>query len=91
MRACDAGTMPDDPRQEYAPRPAPDTNASGRPFSRSVYVFGWLAICLVAGEGINSMVTGLYGTGIILVCLVPVMIWLMYTRRQKEAAMRRRG
>jgi hypothetical protein len=47
-------------------------------------------ICIVLAEGIHSLVSGKYGTGIILIGLVPLMAWLMHTRRQQEAADRRR-
>jgi hypothetical protein len=61
------------------------------PFPRSRYVYGWLVIGLVAAEGINSLVSGRVGTGIILILLLPFMAWLMHTRRQSEAARKRRG
>ena len=61
------------------------------PFPRGAYVFGWLVICLVAAEGINSIISGVLGTGIILVCLVPVMIWLMHIRPHRQAGRTRRG
>jgi hypothetical protein len=54
-------------------------------------VLGWLAICLVAAEGINSFLSGVFGTGIILICLVPVMIWLMLIRPHRHGARKRRG
>ena len=54
-----------------------------RPFPREAYVFGWLVILVVAAEGIRSLVTGVIGTGIILICLIPVMVWLMHFRPMK--------
>ena len=51
-----------------------------RPFPPGAYVFGWLVICVVAGEGIHALVTGVLGTGIILIALVPVMVWFMHIR-----------
>jgi hypothetical protein len=87
---CDPGGVPDDPQQEL---PSPATRKDhphGRPFPRSTYVYGWLVICIVLAEGIHSLVSGKYGTGIILIGLVPLMAWLMHTRRQQEAADRRR-
>lgn len=71
--------------------PTRDRDVPARPFPRAAYVFGWLAICLVAAEGINSVVSGLLGTGIILICLVPVMIWLMLIRPRRGAPRDRRG
>jgi hypothetical protein len=61
----------DDPREKHAP---------ARPFPREAYVFGWLVICVVAAEGLYSLISGVLGTGIILICLVPVMVWLMHIR-----------
>ena len=43
-------------------------------------MFGWLVICVVAAEGLYSLISGVLGTGIILICLVPVMVWLMHIR-----------
>ena len=70
--------MPDEPR-EFAPPP----RRADRPFPLIAYVLGWLAICLVAAEGIHSFVDGLLGTGVILVALVPVMIWMMHFRPRR--------
>jgi hypothetical protein len=82
--------VPDDPRQEF-PSPARGKNElPNRPFPRSTYIYGWLVICIVVAEGIHSLVSGKFGTGIILICLVPLMAWLMHTRRQRDAADRRR-
>jgi len=53
-------------------------------------VFGWLAICVVLAEGIHALVTGVLGTGIIFIALVPVMIWFMHIRPRQLRA-RRRG
>ena len=72
--------MPDDPQQK-----------SARPFPREAYVFGWLVIVVVAAEGINSLISGVLGTGIILICLIPVMVWLMHGRPAAQAMKRRRG
>ena len=85
---CDPGRVAEDPRREFAARDQPGAT---RPFPRSAYVFGWLAICLVAAEGVRSLVSGLYGTGVILVALVPAMVWLMHVRPHREQARRRRG
>lgn len=49
-------------------------------------MFGWLVICLVAAEGIHAIVTGVLGTGIIFVSLVPVMIWLMHIRPRRHSS-----
>ena len=46
-------------------------------------MLGWLVVALVLVMGIKSLVDGVYGTGIIFVCLVPLMVWLMYTRRHR--------
>lgn len=80
--------MPEDP---YATPSARKKDVSDRPFPVATYVLGWLAICLVVAEGVNSFVSGRIATGVILICLVPAMIWIMHTRRQREAARRRRG
>ena len=60
-----------------------DNDGRQRPFPREAYVFGWLVICVVAAEGIHSLLTGVLGTGIILICLIPLMIWLMYIRPRR--------
>ncbi|HET6908199.1 MAG TPA: hypothetical protein VFH54_02585 [Mycobacteriales bacterium] len=80
--------MPDDPRPEFA---SPAARNQSRPFPRQAYVLGWLAICLVTAEGVNSLVSGVFGTGIILICLVPFMIWLMHIRPRRLAARNRRN
>ncbi|MDQ1695339.1 MAG: hypothetical protein QOJ03_692 [Frankiaceae bacterium] len=70
--------MPTDNRQEL---PSPlSRDVPPRPFPREAYVFGWLAICVVGAVGIKALVTGVLGTGIILICLVPLMIWMMHIR-----------
>ena len=67
--------MTTDDRQKPPSRDVPP-----RPFPPEAYVFGWLTICVVAAVGIRALVSGVYGTGILLVCLVPVMLWMMYIR-----------
>jgi hypothetical protein len=76
--------VPDDPRREF-PSPARENDVPAGPFPREAYVFGWLVICVVAAEGIYSLVTGVLGTGIILICLIPVMVWLMHIRPRRHA------
>jgi|tagenome__1003787_1003787.scaffolds.fasta_scaffold20656042_2 hypothetical protein len=83
--------MPDDPRQNFSSPPAGEKDVRAKPFPREAYVFGWLVICLVAAVGINSLLSGVLGTGIILVCLVPVMVWLMHIRPRHHATRKRRG
>jgi hypothetical protein len=70
--------VPTDDRQETPP-PA-RREAPPRTFPREAYVFGWLTIGVVVVMGIRALVTGVLGTGIILIGLVPVMIWMMYIR-----------
>ena len=82
--------MPDPPLQKPAST-AGEEDVPARPFPREAYVFGWLVIGVVAAEGINSLVSGVLGTGIILICLVPVMVWLMHIRPRRHAARQRRG
>jgi hypothetical protein len=55
-----------------------------RPFPREAYIFGWLVICVVLAEGIHSLVAGVYGSGILLVGLVPFMIWVMHIRSRRR-------
>jgi hypothetical protein len=43
-------------------------------------VFGWLAIGVVAAVGVRALLSGVLGTGIILMCLVPLMVWTMHIR-----------
>lgn len=86
---CDAVRVPEDPAENFSPSPPGDRGAPARPFPREAYVFGWLVICVVAAEGIHSLVTGVLGTGIILVCLIPVMLWLMYVRPRRVAGGKR--
>ena len=43
-----------------------------------------LVICLVAAMGVNSLISGVLGTGIILICLVPVMVWVMHIRPRRH-------
>lgn len=79
--------MPDDQRPKFAtpsPRDKPE-----RPFPPVAYVLGWVAICIVAAEGVNSFISGLYGSAVILICLVPAMIWLMHIRPRQMARKRR--
>ncbi|HET6816321.1 MAG TPA: hypothetical protein VFH66_03745 [Mycobacteriales bacterium] len=74
--------MPDASPPEF---PSPATrDRTSRPFPREAYVFGWLAICVVLAEGIYNLATGVLGTGIILICLVPVMLWLMLIRPRRH-------
>ena len=54
-------------------------------------MFGWLVICLVAAEGINSLISGVLGTGIILIGVVPVMVWLMHIRPRHQRRRKRQG
>jgi hypothetical protein len=82
--------VPDDPPQNVSSSPAGENDAPAPPFPREAYVFGWLVICLVVGVGINSLLSGVLGTGIILICLVPVMVWLMHVR-PRHATRKRRG
>lgn len=70
---CDPGRVPDDPR----------------PFPREAYVFGWLVICVVVAEGIRNLVTGVYGSGILLVGLVPFMVWVMHIRPRRRGGKQR--
>lgn len=83
--------MPDDRQQEFAAPPARSKDVRPTPFPRRAYVFGWLAICLVVAEGVNSLLSGVLGTGIILICLVPFMIWLMHFRPYRDSARNRRN
>ena len=78
---CDPGRVPDNRERDI---PA-------RPFPREAYVFGWLVICVVAAEGIYSLLTGVLGTGIILIGLIPFMVWLMYFRPRRHAMGKRRS
>jgi hypothetical protein len=82
--------VPEDPRQDFS-SPAGEKDVAARPFPREAYVFGWLVICVVAAEGINSLVSGVLGTGIILICLVPVMVWLMHIRPRRHPTRKRVG
>jgi len=82
--------VPDDPRPNFSSPPAGENDAPARPFPREAYVFGWLVICVVAAEGINSLLSGVLGTGIIMICLVPVMVWVMHIR-PRHATRKRRG
>lgn len=70
--------MPTENRQE-TPSPA-SREISPRPFPREAYVFGWLTIGVVVAVGIRALVSGLLGTGIILIGLVPLMVWMMHFR-----------
>jgi hypothetical protein len=82
--------VPDDPRRDFA-KPSPrDGGPTVRPFPPVAYVLGWLAICIVAAEGVNAFISGLYGSAVILLCMVPAMIWLMHIR-PRQMAKRRRG
>jgi hypothetical protein len=72
--------VPDDNGRQF---PSPKSREPS-PFPREAYVFGWLVICVVAAEGINSLVSGVLGTGIILLCLVPVMVWVMHVRPRRH-------
>ena len=56
---------------------------SSKPFPLEVYVFVWLVICVVAAEGIHDLVDGVLGSGIVLLGLVPVMVWLMHFRPRR--------
>jgi len=60
-----------------------------RPFPREAYVFGWLVICVVVAEAIHNLVTGVYGSGILLLCVVPFMIWVMYIRPRRHGGRQR--
>ena len=75
---CEAGQVPNGPRQQ-SPLPA-TRDVPPRPFPREAYVFGWLTICVIAALGINALVSGFLGTGIIFMCLVPLMVWTMHIR-----------
>ena len=70
--------MPDDPQQRLPSPPTRDEQP--RPFPREAYVFGWLTICVVAVVGIKALVTGVLGTGIIFLGLIPLMVWTMHIR-----------
>jgi hypothetical protein len=70
--------VPTDNRQEMPPPASRDVPP--RPFPREAYVFGWLTIGVVVAVGIRALVSGLLGTGIILIGLVPLMIWMMHIR-----------
>ena len=83
--------MADDSRQNSSSPPAGEKNVPARPFPREAYVFGWLVICLVAAEGINSLISGVLGTGIILIGVVPVMVWLMHIRPRHQRRRKRQG
>jgi len=61
-----------------------------RPFPREAYVFGWLVVCVVAAEGIHDLVTGVYGSGILFVGLVPFMVWVMHIRPRRGGNQRDR-
>ena len=87
-RLCDAGWVPDNARQEPSP---PPRGVPSRPFPREAYVFGWLAIGVVLAEGIYDLVSGVLGTGILLICLVPVMVWLMHIRPRSHRDRDARG
>lgn len=77
---CDPGWVANDPGRKFSSPRAGENGVPARPFPREAYVFGWLVICVVTAEGIHSLLSGVLGTGIILICLVPVMIWLMHIR-----------
>jgi Flp pilus assembly protein TadB len=81
----------DDPRQNFSSPPAGEKAVPARPFPREAYVFGWLVICIVAAEAIHSLISGVLGTGIILICLVPVMVWLMHIRPRHHATRKSQG
>jgi hypothetical protein len=83
--------VPDTPPQKPASRPARGDEPATSAFPREAYVFGWLVVCVVAAEGIRSVLTGVLGTGIILLALIPVMVWLMHIRPRQQAARNRRG
>jgi hypothetical protein len=70
--------VPTDDRQQL-PTP-PSRERPPRPFPREAYVFGWLTIGVVVVMGIRALISGLLGTGIILLGLVPLMIWMMHFR-----------
>ena len=72
--------MPDDDPEQLPSR----RSREPAPYPREAYVFGWLVICVVAAEGIHSLATGVLGTGIILLCLVPLMVWMMYVRPRRN-------
>ena len=74
--------MPTDDRQKLPSRPS--RTAPPRPFPREAYVFGWLAICVVFAVGLRDLVSGVLGTGIILICLIPAMVWLMHIRPKRR-------
>src|SRR5207245_9949759 len=86
---CDPGCVPDDSQRNIPSPPAGEKDARARPFPREAYVFGWLVICVVSAEGISSLLSGVLGTGIILICLVPVMVWLMHVRPRHETGKRK--
>ena len=54
-------------------------------------MFGWLTICVVVAVGINALVSGLLGTGIILISFVPLMIWTMHIRPRSHRDRNPRG
>ena len=81
--------MPDDPRQKLPSSPSRDVPQ--RPFPREAYVFGWLTICVVAVVGIKALVTGVLGTGIIFIGLIPLMIWTMHIRPRGRSDRNPRG
>ena len=78
--ACKAGWVPTDDPQASPPGPG----VPRRPFPREAYIFGWLTICVVVAVGIKDLVAGVLGTGIILICLVPLMIWMMHIRPRSQ-------
>lgn len=75
---CEAGWVPTENPPELPPPPS--RAVPSRAFPREAYVFGWLAICVVVAVAIRALVSGVLGTGIILLCLVPLMVWMMHIR-----------
>jgi hypothetical protein len=69
--------VPTEKRQEPSPARREDPP---RPFPREAYIFGWLTVAVVVVMGIRALVTGVLGTAIILLGLVPLMIWMMHFR-----------
>ena len=52
---------------------------------------GAILVGVDLAEGIHDLVAGVFGTGAILICLVPLMVWLMHIRPRRHGGMKRRG
>jgi len=83
LSTCDPRYVADVPRPEFGSPPPGKNGGPTRPFPRIAYVYGWLVVALVLAEGINSFTSGRIATGVILVGLIPLMVWLMHTRRHR--------